>query len=104
MWFLIIIFMVIGGFGVLLRSTKTLLVLAMVFSFIAMLYTPWWPIVGLMFVGMASILYLNRRDETTADRKHYEESVRQNLKDEVQSEVEIGSLLKNMEKYENRAR
>lgn len=93
MWFIILLFLIIGGLAVLVRSTKTLFVLAGVFSLIAMLYTPWWPIVFLLISGVGVIVYLDNRDEKAEREREF----RQSITKEIQSEVEIGDLIKRME-------
>ena len=93
MWFIILLFLVIGGLAVLVRSTKTLFVLAGVFSLIAMFYTPWWPIVFLLISGVGVIVYLDNRDEKAEREREF----RQSITKEIQNEVEIGDLIKRME-------
>ena len=98
MWFLILLFLVLGGLAVLVRSTKTLLVLAVTFSFIAMLYTPWWPIVFLLISGVALIVYLDKKDVKVAQENEWKQSISR----EIQNEVEIGDMIKRMQKQEKR--
>ena len=100
MWLIIILFLVIGALAVLVRSTKTLFVLAGVFSLIAMLYTPWWPIVFLLISGVGVIVYLDNRDEKAEREREF----RQSISKEIQNEVEIGDLIKRMELREKRGR
>lgn len=99
MWFLILLFIVLGGIGVLLRSPKMLLGLAVAFSFIAMLYTPWWPIVMLLISGVGYILFLDKKDTREEDQRQF----RKDVEREIQEEVEIGSVIKSMQNYERRA-
>lgn len=100
MWFLVLLFIVLGFVGVLLRSPKMLLGLAGIFSFISMLYTPWWPIVGLLIAGVGLIAHLDRRDKKDLAEQEFREA----LKEEVQDEVEFGSLIKNMQRHESKMR
>lgn len=94
MWFLIILFLIIGAVAVLVRSTKTLLVLAGVFSLIAMFYTPWWPIIFFLLSGVGVIIYLDNKDKKEERQKEFKDS----LARDIQQEVEIGDLINRMEK------
>lgn len=96
MWFIIILFLILGALGILFRSPKTLLVLASAFSFVAILYTPWFPIVLLLLSGVGVIFFLNNKEKKEVAQMDFKESVKRDL----QQEVEIGSLLKNMQKHE----
>lgn len=98
MWFLILLFIVLGAIGVLLRSPKMLLGLAVTFSFIAMLYTPWWPIVMFLIAGVAYIIFLDKKETQKEDQRQFREAVKR----EIQEEVEIGSMIKNMKRHERK--
>lgn len=98
MWFLILLFIVLGAIGVLFRSPKMLLGLAVTFSFIAMLYTPWWPIVMFLIGGVGYIIYLDRKETQKEDQRQFREAVKR----EIQQEVEIGSMIKSMKKHDKR--
>lgn len=99
MWLLIILFLVLGVLGVLFRSPKTLLVLASAFSFVAILYTPWFPIVLLLLSGIIVIFHLNSKEKKEIAQMDFKESVKRNL----QEEVELGSMIKSMRNYERGA-
>lgn len=98
MWFIIVLFLILGLLGVLFRSPKTLVLLASAFSFIAILYTPWFPIVLLLLSGIAVIFYLNTKEKKEVAQMDFKEAVKRDL----QEEVEINSMLKNMKKHEQR--
>lgn len=98
MWILIILFAVTAGIAVILRSPKTLLVLAISFAFVAILYTPFWPFVLVLFALAGYTKFLIGSDNKKSDEEDWKKAINE----ELQNEVEIGDFVRRLERAEKK--
>lgn len=92
MWFIILLFIFIGIVAFFARSPKTLVILAVVFSFISALYTSFWPLILiLLLTGVATLVYDKKENKQRDERYFF-----QDISGEVEEETEMEDLLRRL--------